>query len=94
MFVVFGFYKFKRIKYLKKNIVILQNYYDGVIDLVKKDGLIIVDNVLWHGEVADENNNDKLTNIIRDFNKYVKNDKKTEQVIIPLGDGLTVCRKL
>ena len=40
------------------------------------------------------NNNDKLTNIIRDFNKYVKNDKKTEQVIIPLGDGLTVCRKL
>jgi len=71
-----------------------QNYYDGVIDLVKKNGLIIVDNVLWHGEVADENNNDKLTNIIRDFNKYVKNDKKTEQVIIPLGDGLTVCRKL
>jgi len=71
-----------------------QNYYDGAIDLVKKNGLIIVDNVLWHGEVADENNNDKLTNIIRDFNKYVKNDKKTEQVIIPLGDGLTVCRKL
>ena len=71
-----------------------QNYYDGVIDLVKKNGLIIVDNVLWHGEVADENNNHKLTNIIRDFNKYVKNDKKTEQVIIPLGDGLTVCRKL
>jgi len=71
-----------------------QNYYDGVIDLVKKNGLIIVDNVLWHGEVADENNNDKLTNIIKDFNKYVKNDKKTEQVIIPLGDGLTICRKL
>ena len=71
-----------------------QNYYDVAIDLVKKNGLIIVDNVLWHGEVADENNNDKLTNIIRDFNKYVKNDKKTEQVIIPLGDGFTICRKL
>ena len=71
-----------------------KNYYDGVIDLVKTNGLIIVDNVLWHGEVADENNNDKLTNIIRDFNKYVKNDKKTEQVIIPLGDGFSVCRKL
>ena len=71
-----------------------QNYYDVAIDLVKKNGLIIIDNVLWHGEVADKNNNDKLTNIIRDFNKYVKNDKKTEQVIIPLGDGLTVCRKL
>jgi len=71
-----------------------QNYYDCAIDLVKKSGLIIIDNVLWHGQVADKNNNDKLTNIIRDFNKYVKNDKKTEQVIIPLGDGLTICRKL
>ena len=71
-----------------------QNYYDGVMDLVKKDALIIIDNVLWHGEVVDENNNDKFTNIIRSFNKYVKNDKKTEQIIIPLGDGFTVCRKL
>jgi len=71
-----------------------QNYYDEVIELTKKDGIIIIDNVLWHGEVANSNNNDKLTNNIRDFNNYVKNDKKTEQVIIPLGDGLTVCRKL
>ncbi len=71
-----------------------QNYYDEVIDLTKKGGLIIIDNVLWRGEVADINNNDNITNIIRDFNNYVKNDKKTEQVIIPLGDGLTICRKL
>jgi caffeoyl-CoA O-methyltransferase len=71
-----------------------KSYYDNVINLVKKDGLIIIDNVLWHGEVADLNNNDKFTNIIRDFNKYVKNDSKTEQIIIPIGDGFTVCRKL
>ena len=71
-----------------------QLYYDEVIDLIEKDGLIIIDNVLWRGEVADINNNDNLTNTIRDFNNYVKNDKKTEQVIIPLGDGLTICRKL
>ena len=71
-----------------------QKYYDEVIDLTKKDGLIIIDNVLWHGEVADTNNKENLTNIIRDFNNYVKNDKKTEQIIIPLGDGLTICRKL
>ena len=71
-----------------------KKYYNEVINLTKKDGLIIIDNVLWHGEVADENNNDSLTNTIRDFNNYVKNDKKTEQVIIPIGDGLTVCRKL
>ena len=69
-------------------------YYNEAIDLTKKDGLIIIDNVLWRGEVVDINNNDKLTNIIRDFNNYVKNDKKVEQIIIPLGDGLTVCRKL
>ena len=71
-----------------------KKYYDTTLELTKKNGLIIIDNVLWHGEVADKKNNDKYTNIIRDFNEHVKNDKKTEQVIIPLGDGLTVCRKL
>ncbi|MDA7606442.1 class I SAM-dependent methyltransferase [Pelagibacteraceae bacterium] len=71
-----------------------KKYYDSALGLTKKNGLIIIDNVLWHGEVADKNNNEKYTNIIRDFNEHVKNDKKTEQVIIPLGDGFTVCRKL
>ena len=71
-----------------------KNYYDDSLDLINKDGLIIVDNVLWHGEVVDKTKNDKLTNAIRDFNFYVKNDKKTEQVILPLGDGFMVCRKL
>ena len=71
-----------------------QKYYYEAIYLTKKDGLIIIDNVLWHGEVVDKNNNDKLTKTIRDFNSYVKNDIKTDQVIIPLGDGLTICRKL
>ena len=71
-----------------------KNYYDYAINLTNKESLIIIDNVLWHGEVVDEKNDDKFTNIIRDFNKYVKDDKQTEQIIIPLGDGLTVCRKL
>ncbi len=71
-----------------------KNYYDNAYEMIKPGGLIIIDNVLWHGEVADENNNEKLTKIIRDFNIYVKNDKRTEQVILPLGDGLTICRKL
>ena len=70
------------------------NYYERVIQLIKKDGLIIIDNVLWHGEVADENNNEKFTNIIREFNTHVKNDNRVEQIILPIGDGLTVCRKL
>ena len=70
------------------------NYYDKVIQMTKSGGLIIIDNVLWHGEVADAENNEKFTKIIRDFNTYVKNDKRTEQVILPLGDGLTICSKL
>ena len=71
-----------------------KNYYDISLGLIKKEGLIIVDNVLWHGEVVDKTKNDRLTNIIRDFNSYVKDDKKTEQIILPLGDAFTVCRKL
>ena len=71
-----------------------QTYYNSSLELVKKNGLIIIDNVLWYGEVVHEKNNDKFTNIIKDFNTYVKNDKKTEQVILPLGDGFTICRKL
>jgi len=71
-----------------------QKYYNYGLQLIKKNGLIIIDNVLWHGEVADPKKNDKFTNIIREFNKYVKDDKKTEQVMLPLGDGFTVCRKL
>ena len=71
-----------------------KNYYDQSIELLNKDCLIIIDNVLWHGDVVDETKNDKFTTNIRDFNKYVKNDSRTEQIIMPLGDGLTVCRKL
>ena len=71
-----------------------KNYYNQSLDLIEKNSLIIVDNVLWHGEVADEKKQDKLTTIIRNFNSYINNDKRTENLIIPVGDGLTVCRKL
>ena len=71
-----------------------KNYYDKSLDLIDTNGLIVIDNVLWHGEVADKNNQDELTIIIREFNSYVNNDKRTENLIIPLGDGLTICRKL
>ena len=71
-----------------------KNYYNQSLDLIKKNGLIIVDNVLWHGEVVDTKKQDKLTTVIREFNTYVNRDKRTENLIIPVGDGLTVCRKL
>jgi len=71
-----------------------KNYYNQSLDLIEKNGLIIVDNVLWHGEVVDIKKQDRLTKIIREFNTYVNRDDKTENLIIPVGDGLTVCRKL
>ena len=71
-----------------------KDYYERSLKLLDKGGLIIVDNVLWHGEVADEDNLDKFTVNIRDFNTYVANDKRVEQIIVPLGDGMTVCRVL
>ncbi len=69
-------------------------YFDFAINLVKRNGLIIFDNVLWHGDVAKKNVTDDQTELIRKFNMYIKNDKKTEKTILPIGDGLTICRKL
>ncbi len=71
-----------------------KNYFNYSVDLVDQDGLIIIDNVLWHGEVVNINKKDKLTVSIRNFNTYVNKDKRVENLIIPVGDGLSVCRKL
>ena len=71
-----------------------KKYYELSFNLLKRDGFIIIDNVLWHGEVVDKNNKEHLTEIIRDFNTYVNNDIRVENMIIPIGDGFSICRKL
>ncbi|MDB2494266.1 class I SAM-dependent methyltransferase [Candidatus Pelagibacter bacterium] len=71
-----------------------REYYEKSLKLINRGGLIIIDNVLWHGEVADENNLDKYTVNIREFNLHVSDDNRVEQIIVPLGDGMTVCRVL
>ena len=71
-----------------------KNYYEVSLDLVEKNGFILVDNVLWKGEVADPKKNDKLTNVIREFNSFIKKDDRIEKTILPLGDGVTICRKI
>ncbi len=71
-----------------------KNYYDISLDLINVNGLIVIDNVLWHGDIIDKTKNDSLTTNIKNFNIYINNDKRTENLIIPIGDGLTVCRKL
>ena len=71
-----------------------KNYYEVSLDLVKKNGFILVDNVLWKGEVADPKKNDKLTNVIREFNSFIKKDDRIEKTILPLCDCVTICRKI
>jgi len=71
-----------------------KNYYNLSFELVKKNGFILIDNVLWHGDVADPNKKDRLTNVIREFNSFIKKDDRIEKTILPLGDGVTICRKI
>ncbi len=71
-----------------------KEYYEKSLSLLQTSGLIIIDNVLWYGEVALENKQDKITKTIKDFNEFISNDNRVEKIIIPLGDGMTICRKL
>ena len=71
-----------------------KEYYEKSLKIIKKGGLIIIDNVLWHGEVVDEDKMDKYTLNIRELNEHISCDERVEQIIIPLGDGMTVCRFL
>ena len=69
-------------------------YYERSLKLLNKNGLIIIDNVLWYGEVVNKNNTDKFTQNIKEFNNHISKDERIEKLIVPLGDGMTVCRKL
>ncbi len=75
----------------KKN---YKNYFLKSLELLEKDGIIIIDNTLWKGKVADLNISDDQTNSIREFNRFVKDFKGTESMILPIADGMTICRKL
>ena len=71
-----------------------KKYYEIALKLLDKEGLIIIDNVLWHGDVVENNIKDKITDSIRDLNNFISKDKRVEKVIVPFGDGMTICRKL
>ena len=71
-----------------------KEYYENSLDLLNKEGLVIIDNVLWHGEVVNKDINDKYTKSIRDLNHFISKDKRIEKVMVPFGDGMTVCRKI
>ncbi len=69
-------------------------YFNLVVPFVKQNGLIIADNVLFHGEVLEENIEGKNAKAINAFNEYVKNDNRVEQVLATVRDGLLLMRKL
>ena len=71
-----------------------KKYYEIALKLLDKEGLIIIDNVLWHGDVVENNIKDKITDSIRDLNNFISKDEREEKVIVPFGDGMTICRKL
>ena len=69
-------------------------YYELVIEKVKKGGLIIADNVLWTGKVVEpDKDDDELTQYLIDFNKMINEDDRVENIILPLRDGLNVILK-
>ena len=71
-----------------------QKYFDRSLRLIRKGGIIAIDNVLWDGKVIDKNDNDPATIAIRDFNKSLFKDPRVSISMIPIGDGLTLAYKL
>ena len=69
------------------------NYYELSLNLIPSNGIIIIDNMLWHGDVANENKNDSQTNTIRDLNLKIQKDNRVEFSLLPLSDGLSFIRK-
>ena len=70
-----------------------RNYYELSLRLVPSNGIIIIDNMLWHGDVADTKKTDSQTNTIRDLNLKINQDDRVEFSLLPLSDGLSLVRK-
>ena len=69
------------------------DYYEEILERLAPGGLILVDNVLWTGRVADPSADDEQTRAIRAFNDHVTDDARVDCVMLPVSDGLTLLRK-
>ena len=69
------------------------HYYEEVLARLRRNGVILVDNTLWGGAVADADASDDNTKAIRAFNDMVAGDERVESLILTVGDGLTLIRK-
>jgi predicted O-methyltransferase YrrM len=69
------------------------HYYERALKLLRPGGLIVIDNVLWHGKVWDESVQDADTRAIRALNKKLHHDERVDLSLIAVGDGMTLARK-
>ncbi|XP_074282066.1 uncharacterized protein LOC141606713 [Silene latifolia] len=70
-----------------------KEYFELLLKLVRVGGLIVIDNVLWYGKVANPLVNDSTTISLRDFNRAIMEDERVSISLVPIGDGMTICRK-
>ncbi|HVC45069.1 MAG TPA: O-methyltransferase [Candidatus Binataceae bacterium] len=70
-----------------------RNYYEAVLARMRTGGLILIDNVLWNGAVIDPAVQTEDTRAIRALNDFIATDRRVDAVMLPVADGLTVCRK-
>jgi len=68
-------------------------YFERSLQLVRNGGLIVIDNVLWSGRVADPQVQDTNTTALRSFNDKLRNDPRVTLSVVPIGDGLTLALK-
>ena len=69
------------------------NYYELGLKLLSANGIILIDNMLWHGDVANKKKQNKATNTIRKLNLKIQKDKRVDYVLLPLSDGISFIRK-
>ena len=86
-----GLYDFAFIDADKVNYI---EYYERSLELVRSNGLIAIDNVLWGGKVLESESIEPATRAIKRFNNHIYNDSRVEMSMLPIGDGLTLARKL
>lgn len=80
--------------YIDANKESYRDYYEMALQLVRVGGLIIIDNTLWGGRVADTKEVDNITSSIRMLNEFILKDSRVDSVLTPLGDGVTFARKV
>ena len=71
-----------------------KNYYDMAIPLLRKGGMVVLDNILWSGTVVyPQPKGDKETAVLKELNDFIQTDPRVENILLPIRDGLMICMK-